>query len=584
MRKYFLLLLAWFCAPPLFAVPQITVSASAVTLLGVSQTISLTVKLIDPNNTGILRVSGTRIVPIMTAITITPGSTVTVGPIYGNDVILDGFGNLNGTYYQVQVFAVTNGIISTTPAFQNFFAFQGAGTVDLATATPLAPSFMTGTNGSVNVPGALTGTNINGILHLCPTCTYTTVALAEAVLTGDPTHFYEIDADFAYTGVDCPVGYINELFVDRRQIKPVPACGNNVLDLQSQGTGVTRSLLRSTFDPSTIPASTQEVESESIYSAYQGNLQNVSFFEAIGSNTYLTSAVSGGGTSPFLIGIEEHANVNSTGNLAHGPLTAYSGLFGSTIGANATTATGTVAAIRLQSVTLGSGGTAPVNAWGLQFDQNTVASSSNCGLASGNVSTGISGGLCFANDKPSTDSITWAGAGGGPLQIYVNSSNILDLTSFGALGVKIAGPSAGLIENGVSAGSGGMGFPIEQGITSQKPETGAADANVLTVTPAASVGNFRVCFTASVSSATAGVIGWTLSWTDSNGNAQSNIAESLFQQGTAAPALTFTTSAASNYQSCSEIDVNNAAAAIVVKWVGGGTTAAKVSATIERLI
>ena len=121
MRKYFFLLVACFCAPPLLAAPQITVSASAVTLLGVSQIISITVKLIDPNNTGMLRVSGTGIVPIMTASTVTAGSTATVGPIYGNDVIVDGFGNLN-TYYQVQVFAVTNGIISSTPAFQNFFA------------------------------------------------------------------------------------------------------------------------------------------------------------------------------------------------------------------------------------------------------------------------------------------------------------------------------------------------------------------------------------------------------------------------------------------------------------------------------
>lgn len=31
------------------------------------------------------------------------------------------------------------------------------------------------------------------------------------------------------------------------------------------------------------------------------------------------------------------------------------------------------------------------------------------------------------------------------------------------------------------------------------------------------------------------------------------------------------------------IDTNNAAANIVVKWVGGGTTAAKMSATIERV-
>jgi hypothetical protein len=121
------------------------------------------------------------------------------------------------------------------------------------------------------------------------------------------------------------------------------------------------------------------------------------------------------------------------------------------------------------------------------------------------------------------------------------------------------------------------------GATSQKSETASADANVLTYTPPASVGTYRVCSAISVSSATSGVISWTLSWTDSNGNAQSNIAQQIFQMGTAAPNTTFTTSAAGNYYGCSVIDVNNAAASIIVKWVGGGTTAAKMSATVERL-
>lgn len=128
----------------------------------------------------------------------------------------------------------------------------------------------------------------------------------------------------------------------------------------------------------------------------------------------------------------------------------------------------------------------------------------------------------------------------------------------------------------------GVGLAYERGVTSQKSETGSADSSVLAVTPASAVGTYRVCYTASVSSATSGVIGFTLSWTDSNGNAQSNIALSLFQGGTAAPALTFTTSAAGDYGNCFVFDVNSGAAAITLKWVGGGTTAAKVSAAIER--
>lgn len=57
----------------------------------------------------------------------------------------------------------------------------------------------------------------------------------------------------------------------------------------------------------------------------------------------------------------------------------------------------------------------------------------------------------------------------------------------------------------------------------------------------------------------------------------------MFLVGTAAPNFTFTTSAAGNYHGEAIIDVNNAGANIVVKWVGGGTTAAKMTAFVERL-
>lgn len=129
----------------------------------------------------------------------------------------------------------------------------------------------------------------------------------------------------------------------------------------------------------------------------------------------------------------------------------------------------------------------------------------------------------------------------------------------------------------------GFGVPFVRGVTSQKAETGTADASVLSVTPAATIGTYRVSIAASVSTATSGVIGFTLSYTDSNGTAQANVAISIFQLGTALPALTFTTSAASEYYGDIYIDINNAQAAILVKWVGGGTTAAKVSAIVERM-
>jgi hypothetical protein len=171
----------------------------------------------------------------------------------------------------------------------------------------------------------------------------------------------------------------------------------------------------------------------------------------------------------------------------------------------------------------------------------------------------------------------------------------------GSLDTNISRQAAGVIQIGTNAlnSSGslqllkitkynaisttGIGTVPVYGATSQKAETTTADANVLTYTPPATAGTYRVNVNISVSSATAGVIAWTLSWTDSNGNAQANIAMPLFQHGTAAPNTTFTTSVAGNYTGTSTIDINNAAASIIVKWVGGGTSAAKISAVIEQL-
>lgn len=122
--------------------------------------------------------------------------------------------------------------------------------------------------------------------------------------------------------------------------------------------------------------------------------------------------------------------------------------------------------------------------------------------------------------------------------------------------------------------------------TSQKNETTTPDSLVVSATPSSVASTYRACVVISVSAATSGVISWTLSWTDSNGAAQANIAQNLVQtqpSGTAAPAQSFTTSAASNYNGCTVFDVNNAGATIIVKWVGGGTTTAKMSATIERI-
>jgi hypothetical protein len=167
----------------------------------------------------------------------------------------------------------------------------------------------------------------------------------------------------------------------------------------------------------------------------------------------------------------------------------------------------------------------------------------------------------------------------------------LSRISAGVLGIGngTAGDTTGNLQlNQITKYNGeataGVGASYLRGSTSQKAETGA-DANVLTVTPAAVAGSYRLRVVLSVSAASAAVIGWTATWTDSNGNAQTPTNLALFQSGAAAPALTFTTSAAGNYYAEAQIDVNNAGTNIVIKATFSGTSVAyKISATIERII
>jgi hypothetical protein len=136
--------------------------------------------------------------------------------------------------------------------------------------------------------------------------------------------------------------------------------------------------------------------------------------------------------------------------------------------------------------------------------------------------------------------------------------------------------------NGSSTAGNGVAAILAA--TSQKSET-AADASVLSFTPPATAGSYRVRFVMSVSAANAATLGWTITYTDSNGNAQTPTNLALNQTGSAPAALTFTTSAAGNYYGAVDIDVNNSATPIVVKLTFSGTSfAAKVSSTIARII
>jgi hypothetical protein len=184
------------------------------------------------------------------------------------------------------------------------------------------------------------------------------------------------------------------------------------------------------------------------------------------------------------------------------------------------------------------------------------------------------------------------GANGAVTGLMVNATetavggthNLLDLQA-GAAGTtsKFAINNSGRVVTCNGEATAGVGTTYARGATSQKAEVGA-DANVLTVAPAAAVGTYRITIVISVSAATSATLGWTATWTDSNGNAQTPTNLALTQSGVAAPALTFTTSAAGNYYGEAIIDVNNAGTSIVVKTTFAGTSVAyKVTATIERI-
>src|SRR5690242_19011868 len=151
MRKLALLILL-LCPLALRAAPTVTVTATSTTLLGTSQTISLTCSLIDPNQTGVLRTGGTVITNFTTS-TATPGTTATCGPIRGNDVITDGFGNASTSYYLISVSTVTGGIIASTPAVLQAYQFAGSGTFDLSSTLPFAL-------GPVSPAGSVLGQNL----------------------------------------------------------------------------------------------------------------------------------------------------------------------------------------------------------------------------------------------------------------------------------------------------------------------------------------------------------------------------------------------------------------------------------------
>ena len=127
------------------------------------------------------------------------------------------------------------------------------------------------------------------------------------------------------------------------------------------------------------------------------------------------------------------------------------------------------------------------------------------------------------------------------------------------------------------------GIAYLRGVTSQRAETGA-DSNVLTVTPASAAGVYRIAIVLSVSAASSATLGWTATWTDSNGHAQAPTNLALSTAGSATLNTTVTAAANNTYYGEWYIDVNNAGTNIVIKTTFSGTSIAyKASATVERI-
>ena len=138
-------------------------------------------------------------------------------------------------------------------------------------------------------------------------------------------------------------------------------------------------------------------------------------------------------------------------------------------------------------------------------------------------------------------------------------------------------------------GFGGQGYalaagsePIVVAQTISKSETQAADSNVMTFTPPHVAGKYRLEWSCDVSSASSGVIGFQMSYVDSNGSTVTNKAFTIFVAGTAAGGLTLTTSVASNFTGGANIGVDASGTNVVIKWPGGGTTVAVVTAILVQ--
>lgn len=181
----------------------------------------------------------------------------------------------------------------------------------------------------------------------------------------------------------------------------------------------------------------------------------------------------------------------------------------------------------------------------------------------------------------------WGNTAGGNIWSYRNDSGSFNFNLQHGTFVlsNFAGSGSGIVTyNGVN--TAGIGVPAIYAATKQKSETQAADATVVTLTPATVSATMRLTYSAAVSTESSSTIGFTVSYKDANGTSVTTqgLPLMILNSGNLATSYTGRSSAPERFSGTFDIDIDNSGTAVTIGWLGGGTTtAAKVSATIEQL-
>jgi hypothetical protein len=428
------------------------------------------------------------------------------------------------------------------------------------------------------VAGANSGTKINNAV--------TAIAGAKGVIVAEP-------AMAAGEGNQVPD---NIVLVDYRGTAQSQGLRFNI-SAATSGNVRSKMLLQDNFDSGTIGLSPNKSSSTEYVLAYVDNPITSGTIEAL-NGTMSVNSQAADMTNGVICGIEGTGTCGATNGSPRNVLDIRGGTFNCLIGGN-TSAT-RLASLVAQSPVVGGTGTA-TNQYSFIAEDVTASASSNDAAiwSKGRVriddTLSIRGG---ANLPASTGTnLTIVGNPGASKvgRIFVGdgtgwslpfakrtgsaTTDLFTLNDNGNLDLLV-----GKITTYGALTTAGNGVSSIVASTSQKAET-AADASVLSFTPPASAGSYRIRFVLSLSAANAATLGWTATWKDSNGTAQTPTNLALSQSGVAAPALTFTTSVAGNYFGELLIDTDASATAVVVKLTFSGTSfAGKATATIEKIV